>query len=168
MEEIDLPGPARGGYDPAVGFDRLRTFAFPRPPAPAGAAPSPGTPLEEPLDRQIRRLLADELTGKGFRQASGAEPADMSVHFRRGATTRTWAPLPFLYAGYDWGTLGPLQPEAVSRGWLAVDIVEAGTGRLAWHARTTRGLGPGVTPGAATTRQLREAISELLLRFPPR
>ena len=54
-----------------------------------------------------------------------------------------------------------------TRGTLVVDIIEARSGRLAWHAWTTKGLGPGITLGARTTALVREAVAEVLVGFPP-
>lgn len=55
-----------------------------------------------------------------------------------------------------------------TRGILTVDIVDASTQRIAWHAQTTKGLGPGVTYGEKTTAVVREAVAEVLAGFPPR
>jgi hypothetical protein len=53
-------------------------------------------------------------------------------------------------------------------GTLVVDIVEVSSKRIAWHAWTTKGFGPGITYGAETSALLREAIADLLAVFLPR
>ena len=40
-------------------------------------------------------------------------------------------------------------------------------GRLAWHAWTTKGIGPGITYGEKTTALVREAVADVLAAFPP-
>jgi hypothetical protein len=169
--KVDLPGNADAGYDPAVSFDALRTFTFPAPVRPGEGVPA-GTPLEQPIDRQIRRLLADQLTLKGFRQASGGEAADFLVDFSRDETTRSYLPLPIIYSWYDWNAIDMAYPltsrqEVVTRGTLVVDLIDLHSNRIAWHARATKGLGPGITYGEATTTRLREAVADLLAPFPP-
>lgn len=168
LVKVDLPGRAAAGYDPAVSFEGLRTFSFPAPVQP-GADVAPGTPLEQPIDRQIRRLLADDLKLKGLRQATDGAPADLLVDFSHGATTRTYRPFfLFVYGWYQTDLTDPLFDEVVNtRGVLTVDIVDTRSNRIAWHASTTKGLGPGVTYDDQPA-MLREAVSEVLARFPPR
>jgi len=170
LAKVKLPGQAGAGYDPEVSFAGLRTFQFPRATLP-GETPPAGTPLEQPLDRQIRRFLADDLERKGFRQATGKEPADLLVDFSRGAVTRDlYHPFAYVYGWYDVVVFqGPyLGGEVDTRATLTVDILEARSQRLAWHAYTTKGVGPGITYGEETTRLVREAVHELLAPFPPR
>lgn len=165
LVEVDVSGPGKASYDAAVSFERLRTFRFP---AAAGPGAPAGTPLETPLDRQIRRLLADDLRWKGLRQAHGAEDADLVVHFTRGAYTGAYQPFVVLYDWYGFGVPVALGPDRVdTRGLLTVDLVDARSNRIAWHAWTTKGLGPGITPGEKTDALLREAVSEVLAPFPP-
>lgn len=164
LVEVSLPGAAKGGYDPAVAFDRHRTFTFPPPPA-----PEPGAALETPRDRQIRRFVAEDLERKGLRQATGGQVADLVVDFTLGETTRAYLALPFIYDWYGFGPMGWAYDTLTdTRGILTVDIVDASTQRIAWHAQTTKGLGPGVTYGEKTTAVVREAVAEVLAGFPPR
>ena len=167
LARVDLPGRAVAAYDPAVSFDRLRTFAFPAPVRPGEGTPA-GTVVDQPVQRQVRRMLAEGLTMKGLRQATGG-PADLLVDFSLGETIRAWRPLYFLYDWYDFGALHTRGvDEVVSRATLTVDMLDTRTDRVAWHAWTTRGLGPGVTYGESSTAMLREAIAEILGPFPPR
>jgi hypothetical protein len=163
--KVELGANAGGGYDPAVIFSRIHTFTFPRPPRP-GDPVAAGTPLETPGDRQIRRFLAEGLELKGFRQASGSEEADLVVTFSTGEKSRTFHTMPLLYERYAFTRMGS-GFEVDTRGTLVVDIIDARSERLAWHAWTTKGIGPGITHGARTTALLREAVADVLVAFPP-
>ena len=163
--EIDLGVNAGAGFDPTVIFTGLSTFTFPLPSG-AGEPVAAGTPLETPRDRQIRRFLVENLELKGFRQAIGGEEADLLVDFASGQTTRNVAAIPILYSRYDFITMGHLR-EIDTRGTLLVDIIDTQSGRLAWHAWTTKGVGPGITPGQETTALVREAVADVLREFPP-
>lgn len=163
--EVDLGAKAGAGYDPEVTFAGLRTFTFP-PPSRPGDPSTAGTPLETPGDRQIRRLLAESLELKGFRQATGDEDAHLVVSFSTAQRSTTLPGLPGIYQNYNFSGLD-LGGEVETRGQLVVDIVEARSGRLAWHAWTTKGIGPGITYGERTSALLREAVAELLAAFPP-
>jgi hypothetical protein len=163
--EVDLGADAGGGYDPEVIFHGIRTFTFPRPPRSGDPVPA-GTPLETPGDRQIRRYLAEGLELKGFRQATGSEEADLVVTFSTGQRSRDFRAIPILYRHYDFPSMGT-GFEVDTRGTLVVDIIDTHSDRIAWHAWTTKGIGPGVTPGAETTALIREAVADILAGFPP-
>jgi hypothetical protein len=166
FEKIELGAGAGADYDPAVDFSGIRTFTFPPPQRPAEALPA-GTRLETPEDRQIRRLLAEALALKGMRQATGDEEADLMVTFSTGEKSLSFHAFPLLYERYGVTRMGS-GFGVDTRGTLVVDMVEVSSGRMAWHAWTTRGLGPGITYGAETTALLREAIADILAKFPPR
>ncbi len=168
LEEVSLPGNASAGFDPAVSFESLRTFRFPAPSA--EDTPQPGAAFEDPLDRQLRRHLADALVFRGFRQAYGNETADLVVDFSRGSTNRTFRGIPMLYERYGFGAgqgFG-FGDRVETRATLVVDLIDTRSDRIAWHARTSRGMGPGITPGERTDALLRESVTEVLAGFPPR
>jgi len=165
FSEVDLGFNAGGGYDPSVIYTGLSTFTFPRPPQPGDPLPA-GTALETPRDRQIRRFLAEGLEMKGFRQATGGEEADLLVAFSTGQRTRALTTIPILYQQYDFDRMG-WGYEVDNRGTLVVDIIDTQSGRLAWHAWTSKGVGPGITPGEKTTALVREAVGDVLAKFPP-
>ena len=100
-----------------------------------------GTALETPGDRQIRRFLTEGLTLKGFRQATGGEEADLMVSFSTGQKTRTLYALPELYERYAFTRYGS-GFDVDTRGTLVLDIIDIRNDRLAWHAWTTKGIGP--------------------------
>lgn len=165
---VEVRGVGGAGFDPAVSFDRIRTFAFPPSLSPEEAREA-GAPMEQPLDRQIRRLIAEELRWKGLRQATGDRGADVIVDFSGRRFVSSYPELPFIYGWYE---LDPARvayrrdPDA--RATLGVDLVETRSRRIAWHAWTTRGLGPGITPGEKTRALVREAVHDVLAGFPPR
>ncbi len=165
LQEVSLRGDAGASFDPAVNFPTIQTFTFP--PAPE---PEPGAVLEQPMDRQIRRMIAENLTQKGFVQATGERPADLLVGFYTGARTRRVHDFDMINSFYD-GVRPPTFAPAAgvdTRGTLTVDILDKRSNRLAWHAWTTRGLGPGITTGERTTALVREAVTHVLSGFPPR
>jgi hypothetical protein len=163
--EVDLGFNAGGGFDPTVIFTGLGTFTFPLPPQPGDPLPA-GTALETPQDRQIRRFLVEGLRLKGFRQATGGEEADLLVDFSTGQRSRTVSTIPILYSNYDFVSMGHGY-QVDTRGTLVIDIIDTQSGRLAWHAWTTKGVGPGITPGEKTTALIREAVADVLAEFPP-
>lgn len=166
----DRAGSVRAGYDPAVSFADLATFRFPGP-IELGDAGQAGAPLEDPTDRLIRRHLADELTRRGFRQAAGNEAADLLVEFARGTVNRDFYGIFSLYERYGFGiSTGDwaFGERVQSQGFLVVDLVDARSHRIAWHARTTERLGPGITAGEPGEALLRAAVTEALIGFPPR
>jgi hypothetical protein len=163
---VSLPGGAQGGYDPSVPFAELDTFVF-RGPAIGDDAP-PGTSLGAPGDRTIRRLIAEQLALRGFRQAAGREPADLVIDFSRRSANLSYRELSPLHDRYDFGPIGWGSPDAVAtRGTLTVDIVESRSQRLAWHAWTTKPIGPGTATGEGSFALAREAVTEVLAGFPP-
>jgi hypothetical protein len=74
--------------------------------------------------------------------------------------------IPMLYRHYEFHDRG-FGFEVDTRGTLVIDIVDTQSGRLAWHAWTTKGVGPGITPGEKTTALVREAVADVLAEFPP-
>jgi hypothetical protein len=169
LEPVRLPGRAGAGFDPAVSFATLRTFRFPAPPD-DDVQPS-GTPFEQPIDRQIRRHLAEALERRGFRQASGHEAADLVVDFSRGSTNRIFRGIPMLYERYGFGAgagAWAFGDRVDTRATLVVDLIDTRSDRIAWHAWTETAMGPGVTPGERTDALVRESVTEVLADFPPR
>lgn len=169
LVDVGGQGNVRAGYDPAVPIERLLTFRFPAPVAEDDPG-LVGAPLEQPIDRQIRRNLAEALTSRGFRQAAGDESADLIVDFSRGTTNRAFSAIFSIYELYGYGTQTDwaFGDRVETTATLVIDIVDAHSDRIAWHARTTRGLGPGITPGAATDALIRASVTESLAGFPPR
>ena len=168
LTKVKISPKQGAAYDPRVVSRDFETYAFAQ--LPRGEDAKPGTPVERPVDREIRRYAADVLELKGFRQAMGDEQADFVVGFSSRDETRTWYTFffPLLYDRYDFqpGMLGSRQ-FVTPREALVIDIVEPTTNRLAWHAWSTKGLGPGVTYGEALSSVIREAVGEVLAGFPP-
>jgi hypothetical protein len=165
LTKVKLPGGRSGAtYDPSVIFAGIETFAFPRL-ARSGDGSPPGTPVEQPGDRQIRRFIAEGLEMKGFRQASGAEESDLVVAFSTTEGARSYF---FNYYGFNpVAGLGPVGLWQYDTGTLVVDIMTRKPTKLAWSAWTTKGLGPGITPGEKTAALVREAVTDVLAEFPP-
>lgn len=164
LSKIRLPGRAKGSYDPQVVFTNIETFAFPRLARPGDGAP-PGTPVEQPGDRQIRRYIADNLELKGFRQAHGNEASDLFVTFSTSQGARTFF---FNFYGFEpFQSTGPLLgPHQYDTGTLVIDVFTPKS-EVAYSAWVERGIGPGITPGEKTADLAREAVTQLLAEFPP-
>ncbi|MBW2244469.1 MAG: DUF4136 domain-containing protein [Deltaproteobacteria bacterium] len=170
LVDVKLPGRAGARYDPKVSFANLRTFAFART-AQAGDDLPAGTVIDGPGDRQIRRFLAEDLRLKGFRPAAGRDPADLHVEFSTSDATQLYYRAPFIW--YDQFSLDAYRPglpykaQANVASRLTVVIVEAQSGRVAWFGASAKSLGPGIDFGAETTALAREAVSDILAKFPP-
>ncbi|MCP5060415.1 MAG: DUF4136 domain-containing protein [bacterium] len=170
LVDVKLPGRAGARYDPQVSFAKLRTFAFTRN-AQAGDDLPAGTVIESPGDRQIRRFLAEDLRLKGFRPATGPEPADLRVEFSTSDATQLFYRSPFIW--YDEFSMDPYRPglayaiQANVASQLTVIIVDTESTRLAWYGTSAKSLGPGIDMGAETTALAREAVSDILAKFPP-
>lgn len=164
LSKIRLPGQAKGRYDSQVIFTGHETFSFPRNARPGDGAP-PGTPVEQPGDRQIRRQITNNLEMKGFRQAQGDEASDLFVTFSTSQGSRTWF---FSYYGFQpmTGTSPLLSPWEYETGSLAIDVYTPRK-EVAYSASVVRGMGPGITPGEKTAQLVREAVTQLLTGFPP-
>ncbi len=88
------------------------------------------------------------------------------VAFSTGQNSHGYYAIPSLYQQY--GFIGMGQGfEVDTRGTLVVDIIDTQSGRLAWHAWTTKGIGPGITYGKKITALVREAVADVLAAFPP-
>ena len=166
LREVKLSGRASANFDPAVSFNRLRTFSFARR-AQAGDTGAAGTVVEQPLDRQIRRFVAETLQQKGFRPATGPDPGDLRVEFSRGTADLFYRKGSFTW--YDYSVLrnSPYIQETNQRGRLTIDMIEAETGRIAWHGWSEKGMGPGTLFGTVGASLAHEAVSDILKPFPP-
>ena len=164
LSKVRLPGRAKGSYDPQVVFTNIETYTFPRHARPGDGSP-PGTPVEQPGDRQIRRYIADILDLKGFRQVGAGEDPDLYVTFSTSQGARRFF---FTWYGFEPMTgasplLGPFEYET---GSLTIDVFTPKR-EVAYTAWTERGMGPGITPGDKMAEVTREAVTTLLSEFPP-
>ena len=163
---VPLSGMTRGGYDPAVTFSTLRSFSF----GAVGGDAEADARMEQPVDRLVRRFIADEMTLRGFQQATGNEPADLIVDFSVRRRNRSMYGVGSLYDRYDFGAIGWGGRGGVdTRATLTVDLIDTESDRIAWHAETTKGIGPAIAAsGDAETLLVREAVTDVLAGFPPR
>ncbi len=165
LTEVDLGLNSGGGFDEAVAFDRLESFTFPRFARP-GEGRQPGMRLEQPRDRQLRRLIAEVLELRGLRQSTGDEIADVVVVASTTGKVRAVANMGIVYDQYALRDMGPI--EVLPQGTLTIDIMETRTGRLAWHAWTNKALSRVVPTEETRSELLREAVTDALSGFPPR
>ena len=132
-----------------------------------------GNPL---IAERAREAIRSALERKGYTFVSAAEQADFAVDFTIGAHDRVDIhTYPAPYAGSWWwygrGWWGyPYWGRGVDlhryrEGVLAIDIFDAKTHRPVWHGWARKPL--GAQDLAHARGMIREAVDEVLARFPP-
>jgi hypothetical protein len=122
--------------------------------------------LDDPrLHDELRAAIASELVAKGLRPApAGVEP-DLVVGYQT-ATRNQAEVLPPVY-GVGWrGRVHmrlPAQVHWYKEGTLVIDIVDAADRSLVW-----RGVGVGAMRDMHPGGPLKDAVREILRKFPPR
>ncbi len=157
-------------YDESAPFSGYKTYSW----TSEGVAILPVDPEQplvdlEALDKRIRALVEEELTKKGYRKVSEAEP-DFRINYlgvgRLKLDVSTW----------DTGTSGtapyghwrpfanPYNDSRVRReGTLTLDVVDAKNGKLVW-----RGISKNTYKGPKDVKKVDKALKKLLKKFPPK
>jgi hypothetical protein len=148
-------------YDPGVDFGRLETFGFVKRPKPQpGVA---GQPMEQPVERQLRRAIAFDLEQKGFVRADPQE-ADFLVGIGIGSQTAAWYQRAMPSYFDDWGSRGrSVGMHTYSQRALIIDILDPRAKTLVWHGWSSR----GVPPQRIRDEVINEIVAEVLEKFPP-
>ena len=135
-------------YDHAVDFSRYKTWTWQ-----AGVPVAP-----EPVpDKRIREALARGLALRGL--SNVASDATLLVSYHAARRTRIDL-LPL-----DSGSGGPPTGiRYVETGSLAIDLLDAASGKVVWRGHATGVLRYGPEEVGA---QIDAAVAELLARFPP-
>jgi hypothetical protein len=131
-----------------------------------------GNPL---VVQRAHDAIEAELNRKGFTFASDAAAADFAVDFTIGAQDRMEVhSYPAPYAGWEWGYPGwwgysywgnQVDVRQYREGTLSIDIFDARTHRPVWHGWAKREL--TAADIAHSEGPIREAVSALLVKFPP-
>ena len=159
----------RFDYDAKGNFAQYQTFDWyvvPRE-AKAGAA----NPL---MDARIRRVVASELTAKGFRQQEPAKDPDFlvisypSYQFERGSGGRVGIGMGFGFGhfmGLGVGVpVGGRSPVLV--GSIVLEVKDFKSNQLVWRAVAEEALDNQATPEEAE-EDVSKAVKKMLAKFPP-
>ena len=128
------------------------------------------------LAERLASIVDAELATKGLRMVDSAESADIVVGMTVGARDRIRVdayPTSSLYYGryYSrygsayWGTGPRMQTTQYVEGTLSIDLFDAQLSKPVWHGQGTRNFSVSSVP--LTDDQLRAAVSEILLGYPP-
>jgi hypothetical protein len=160
-------------YDRKVDFSKLRTWAWYPTPTQAVTAEK-ANPRVSPLTLQrAREAIQSVLTAKGYALVPD-EKSDFLVAVHA-ATERHVEVDPFVVGwgwGYGWGPYwdgywGPPAVYAYDEGILIVDLIENKPDhKLVWRGLAHRPVRHGLSPEEREAR-IREAVDEMLSRFPP-
>jgi hypothetical protein len=159
-----LEGGAAGGgaaYDPGVDFGAFKTFAFVKRPKPQpGQA---GQPMEEPVERQLRRTIAFDLERKGFVRGE-PDTADFLIGVGIGSSTAAWYSRGLPYYFDTWESGGHIVgTHTYSQRTLVIDMVDPKAEKLVWHGWSS----VGVPPLRMRDEVINEIVAEVLDAFPP-
>ncbi|MBW2272153.1 MAG: DUF4136 domain-containing protein [Deltaproteobacteria bacterium] len=160
-------------HDPTFDFLPLRSFAFLQRPEEAFEAGSDqgeailGNPF---TIKEAQRAVRTALANRSYDPAS-LQDAEFLISIGGGSHIRTAyvyqnQPIIESYASYyqSWGYIvPPLSLATVERGTLVIDFVNPLTGRLIWHGWATI----PIDPNKDLNQLIRQAVSEILDRFPP-
>jgi len=159
-------GPLRVESHAAPGEDlaRFRTYDWAAPPLPA--SPRRRDDPAVALDWRVRNAIDRELSGKGFARRAADAPADFVVDYDMTVTqkhTDTIGDLVHYRAAGGSKDPGVSYVEGYHEGTLRLDVIDARTGQLAWHA-SARAILDEDDPH----RQVEDAVRAMLARFPSR
>ena len=162
-------------YDTDLDFSRLRTFTWLEPPVTSEPSESPVEELIDPfeknslLDKRVRQAVERELLARGYQRApDGRSEFELQYHviLKDRTKLRSYSSAHYGYHSYPYGyggTLGGVSSYNYKEGTLIIDVIDAGTHRLAW-----RGWAVGVaSKGYYTDEKVGEAVKAVLERFPP-
>lgn len=159
-------------FDREARFDQFRSFAWLEPLREEVNDPMLDSPL---LGRKIQRTVADELSRRGYRQASSGAEADFLVtyHTTSRERIRDSGGVSFgiglghggyrrshqsIFVGDRFGRV-----ESYQEGTLIVDVIDARTNQLVWRG-WTRGA---VHPTRYSDDAVDKTVREILAQFPP-
>jgi hypothetical protein len=155
-------------YDPSASFSAYKSYAWLPEPTEKTGDIRVDNPL---LHTRVRDAVEAELALKGYEKLAGGKP-DFFIGYHLSLTTKLDVTRMNNYYGYGvgrrWGAAGV--PETVVTeyevGALVLDVVDAKREKLVWRGSGQRRVQESPTP-EETTRRVREAVAEILKRFPP-
>jgi hypothetical protein len=153
-------------HDPAANFSALRTYAWLQKTADAPRDPRIDNDL---LDSRVHAAVNDELDRKGYREA--AENPDFRVTYHVMVQNKFDVQSFPVYYGYGFGRVGAaggdVRVSEYEQGTLILDVVDSRTNDLVWRGSAQARIVPDRTP-QERTKLIRDAVREMLERFPPR
>lgn len=130
--------------------------------------------VEDPLmDRRVRLAVERELTAKGFRAETVAEPDFLVTYYPvyRNRKVRTTTHVGMGWGrpwGYRVGTgFRTSQTRSYKEGTIVIEVVDSRTNALVWQA-VAEGALTGLSRPEEADAQVGEAVRKLLADFPPR
>lgn len=152
-------------FDPNEDFSAYRTFTW----LPAPTRPSGDYRIDNPLlDKRIREAVERGLAEKGYRKVVDRYP-DFYVAYRLSIEQKI--DVYTVNRGYVdyWGYYASWPETRVSQydeGTLVLDVADAHEKQLTWRGVAIGRVRRNPTP-EQTTRDVDEAVAEILERFPP-
>ena len=168
-----IPQAAEFASNPSIDFGNYRTYAFARDPQQLLKS-KPGAYVGNPfIDQEIERAIRRRLADSGYVMAS-PEQAQFLVNFHTGSTSQAWYTLGGNVYGYSYGTFygmwnnmpgyygGVVRTDIHTEGTLVIDIIDLESKELVWHGWATK-----TTGWKDDEVVIREAVAEVLAKFPP-
>ena len=142
-------------YDQEADFTRYKTFGWMQ--FPNGRTSMPNKPL---VRKHIETSVTEALTAKGMQPS---DTPDLFIAFHSGVKDKidvtSW--------GYRYGRWGGLRGRNIAvhqykEGTIVIDLIDASTKELVW-----RGVGKGEVGGGDPAARVKDAVSEILAKYPP-
>jgi Domain of unknown function (DUF4136) len=148
-------------YDKSIQFSNFHKFTL-------IVRPHPSVNSSPLVEQRTYDAIRQELTAKGFTYVPNLAQADFAVDFSVGAQDRLDVQS---YPGHFGGPLGPglwgneVDVRQYQEGTLAVDVFDVQSRRAVWHGSAKKELSRSETEHSE--EPIREAVTALLVRFPP-
>lgn len=163
----------RYDFDPQASFATYKTYAW-RLASPKEQAKAEG--MANPImDSRVHRILERELAARGF-QRQDTNPDFLLTYYPvyRERYVQTYTSMgPAWGWGYGWGRpwgygpgVGFSEVQAYREGSIVLEVQDARTGRVVWHAAAEGAL-PGPRDPQDAEEQITFVVKKLLEKFPP-
>lgn len=149
-------------YDPTASFGEHRAFRFRADPGEARNLAGIDNPaVVREIEREIRRALLE----RGYEES---DDAGLEIGFHAAVTDRVDSETWTTYYGYRWRGVWVEETEvrAYDEGTLAIDIIDAEQDLLLWRGTASAEVS-GLRDAQRRQDVIREAVREILERFPP-
>jgi len=159
------PLTVRTDHDTTADFSRFRTYGWLQKPSDTPRDPRIDNDL---IDSRIHSAVNDELMSKGFTEAATPDfRVTYHVMIQNQLDVQSF---PVSY-GYGLGRFGAMtsdvRVEQYEVGMLLLDVVDSSTNELVWRGTAQARIDPSRTP-QERTKLIREAVHDMLARFPPK
>ena len=159
------PITVRTDHDTTADFSHLRTYGWLQKPSDVPRDPRIDNDL---LDSRVHSAVNDELASKGFTESENPDfRVTYHVMIQNQLDVQSF---PVAY-GYGLGRVGAMSTdvrvEQYELGTLLLDVVDTRTNELVWRGSAQARIDPNRTP-QERTKLIREAVHDMLARFPPK